>query len=113
MVQFGGDLDRHLDVLVSLSVSVQMMDAHPAQGEDLAALGSGRDGDFFSSVQRGDFNLFSQGGLDKRNGNLAQDIVFMPFKERMGIYVQDYVKIPGPSSPVTFSPFPRNPQTTS
>ena len=74
-------------MLVSLSVSFQMRDAPPAQGEDLAALGSGGDGDFFSSVQRGDLNFFSQGGLDKRNGNLAQDIVFMPFKEGVRLNV--------------------------
>jgi len=59
LVQLGGYFDRHLDVLVSLSVPVQMRNAHPAQGEDLTALGSGWEGDFFRSVQRGDLYFFS------------------------------------------------------
>lgn len=111
-VQLGGYFDRHLDVLVSLSVSAQMRNAHPAQGEDLAALGSGWDGDFFTSVQRGDLNFFSQCGLDKRNGDLAENIIFMPFEEGVRLNVQDDIKVSGPASPFALSPLSRNSKTT-
>ena len=98
LVQLGGDFDRDLDMLIAFSVSIQMSDSHPAQSEDLAALGAGGDGELLGSVQRGNFNFFSQGGLDERDGNLAENIVLMPFKEGMRLNMQNDIEIPGPSA---------------
>ena len=50
LVQLGGDLDDDLNVLVSLSRTRLDADAHAAQGENLAALGPGRNGNLFGSV---------------------------------------------------------------
>ena len=105
LIQLGGDFDRNLDVLIAFSVPVQMMNPHAAHGEDLAALGAGGNGELFGSVQSGNFNLFSQSCLGERDGNLAENIILMPFEKIMGLYMQDDIEIPRPTALLPLSPF--------
>jgi hypothetical protein len=87
LIQFGRDLDQDLDMLVTSSETIQASNSLASQSEYLATLGAGGDGKLLRPIQRGNLNFCPQGGLGERNWNLAENIVAMAFKERVGFYM--------------------------
>lgn len=91
--EFGGDLHSNTDVEVSPAVPLDVFYALALQAKDIAGLGAGRNFDLGRAVEGGHLDFSAEGSLDEADRDFANQIVTVPGKNLMGLYMEDNVKI--------------------
>jgi len=93
------DLDLGADMEISPSTTRDGRNTLSPDPEDLVGRSSGWDFEGHFSVEAGDADLGAQSELGKGDGDIAKEVMFLPFKDGVRSYGENHVEIPGRTAP--------------
>src|SRR5262249_17415845 len=93
--QRGGNLDGHLDQLITAAAAGAAHDALALDAQNAAGLRARWDFQLSLSFERRNLELAAEGGLNERDGDRARDVVARALEERMRSDRHRELEIPG------------------
>jgi hypothetical protein len=92
-VQVGWDFDGNAHVEIAMPISLDVLHAFAFKPENGSVLGAGRDLDSGLSFEGGNIDLRAQGGLNKTDRNIANQVVSVALEDLMSLNVEDDIEI--------------------
>lgn len=93
------NLDLGTDMEISPSTARNGRNTLSPNPEDLVGRSSGRDFEGHFTVEAGNADLGAQGELGKGDGDIAKEVMFLPFKDGVRLHGEDHIEIPGRAAP--------------
>ena len=91
--QMCGHFNRHAHVQVAMTMALEVLDTFSFEPKHRARLRAGRDFDGGAAIEGGNFDVGPNGGLDKTDRHLAQQVLAVALKDLVRADMQDDVQV--------------------